>query len=181
VITENPDSHLLRRIAAGDKAALAAFYDRHAARVLGLLLRILGDRDDAEDVLQETLWQVWQQAARYDPARSNPDNWLTLLARSRALDFRRRRSPSADPPAAEDRVAEADPAGGLERREMAQLVRAALERLPDEQREAIRLAFYDGLTHEQVAEELSVPLGTAKTRIRRGMRRLRGLLPEPSA
>jgi RNA polymerase sigma-70 factor (ECF subfamily) len=177
---ESSDLHLLSRIASGDAGAFAAFYDRHAPVVLGLLVKMLGRRADAEDVLQETFWQVWRQAARYDPARSSPQGWLVLLARSRALDSLRRRRPAGEAPDAADRAADADPAHGLEQGEQARLVETALARLPEEQRRAIRLAFFGGLTHEQVAEQLAVPLGTAKTRIRLGMQRLRGLLADPA-
>lgn len=174
------DQQLVSRIASGDRAAFAEFYDRHAPAVLGLLLRLLGQRADADDVLQEAFLEVWRRAPQYDGARATPLGWLTLIARSRAVDhLRRRRPPNAPAPEAAD-VMLADPADGLERREAAGCVRAALKQLPTEQRSAIGLAFFAGLTHEQVAQRLGVPLGTAKTRIRLGIQRLRALLDEVS-
>jgi RNA polymerase sigma-70 factor (ECF subfamily) len=169
------DHHLLDRIAAGDDAAFADFYDRHAPRVLGSLLRLLGQRDDAEDVLQETFWQVWSRAGQYDPGRSTPGVWLFLIARSRALDRLRQQRPRGEGTPQEP-VTLAEPLESMERKETSQQVRAALAQLPDEQCRAITLAFFGGLTYEQVAQRLAVPVGTAKTRIRLGMRRLRHLL-----
>jgi RNA polymerase sigma-70 factor (ECF subfamily) len=174
---ERTDQQLLSSIASGDSGAFAAFYDRHAGRVLGLLRRWLGHPDSAEDVLQETFWQVWRRAGQYDARRSPPEAWLVLLARSRALDHLRRQPPPAasawPEPAATD-----EPGSALERSESAELVRRALSQLPAEQRSAITLAFFAGLTYEQVAREQAIPVGTAKTRIRLGMRRLRDLLGE---
>ena len=175
------DVELLGRIAAGDRAAFAEFYDRHCGRILGLLIRLLRQRPEAEDVLQECFFQVWSQAGRYEAQRSAPTAWLVLIARSRALDClrRRRRSDatcSAD--AAAPAVAAEDSGGDLEREEGAHLTSRALAQLPEEQRGAIRLAFYNGLTHEQIAESQHVPLGTVKTRIRRGIMRLREILSQ---
>ena len=167
------DQELLTGMASGDRGAFAEFFDRHAPRVLGLLCKWLGQRSDAEDVLQETFWQVWCRAGQYDAARAAPEAWLVLIARSRAMDHRRRQRPA---PALPDGPGPADPASALERSEQTQQVRTALASLPEEQRSAISLAFYGGLTYEQVAQHQAIPLGTAKTRIRLGMRRLRSLL-----
>jgi RNA polymerase sigma-70 factor (ECF subfamily) len=169
----------LVRIAAGDRAAFGVFYDRHAARVCGLLTRLLGRRPEADDVLQETFWQVWTRAGGYDPQRSGPLVWLIMIARSRALDCLRRGgrripAPAPGPTLAPDQGAEA-----VERDEDARQAGAALEQLPEEQRTVIRLAFYDGLTHTQIADAQSLALGTVKTRIRLGMRRLREILTSP--
>jgi RNA polymerase sigma-70 factor (ECF subfamily) len=174
------DLDLIRRTAAGDRAAFAGLYDRYAARALGLVVRILRNRTEADDVLQEVFLQVWAQAARFDPARSALDVWLLLIARSRALDRLRKRvaAPAAELP---DRPAADDPAGGLERAEQAGQLRSALDGLPPEQRESIRLAFFHGLTHEQIARQLNLPLGTVKTRIRLGMHRLRDRLARTHA
>jgi RNA polymerase sigma-70 factor (ECF subfamily) len=177
---ECSDQQLVSRIASGDRGAFAEFYDRHAPAVLGLLVRLLGQRADADDVLQDAFLQVWRRAPQYDAGRSTPLGWLILIARSRALDYlRRRRPPNAPAPETAD-VALADPADGLQWRETAGCVRAALKQLPKEQRSAIGLAFFAGLSHEQVARRLGVPLGTAKTRIRLGIQRLRALLDEVS-
>jgi RNA polymerase sigma-70 factor (ECF subfamily) len=173
---DRTDHQIVQDIVKGDEAAFAVFYDRHAARVLGMLIRLLGRRDEAEDVLQEAFWQVWRCAERYNPARSSPLVWLILIARSRALDLLRRRKAETALEDQDDPEIHGDPSLDVERQELAQNVRAGLDQLPEAQRHAVRLAFYDGLTHEQVAHSQNVPLGTAKTRIRLGMERLRDLL-----
>jgi RNA polymerase sigma-70 factor (ECF subfamily) len=170
------DQDLLHQIAAGDRSAFSAFYDRYAPRVWGLVSRILRRREDAEDALQTTFWHVWRSAAQYDATRARPEVWLLLLARSRALDQLRRQKPA---PLPEVEFPGRDQLGsGLEQSENAQQVREALGQLPEEQASAIRLAFFAGLTHEQIAERQATPLGTVKTRIRRGIQRLRELLGE---
>jgi RNA polymerase sigma-70 factor (ECF subfamily) len=168
-VTSMTDEELMGRVADGDDAAFAALYDRHAARLFGLLTCLLRQRVDAEDALQETFWQVWCQARRYDPARGSVEVWLSMIARSRGLDHRRR--PAGLPGSAA--ASPADPLRALEEDETAREVSQALARLPDEQRQAVSLAYFGGLTHEQVASWQGVPLGTAKTRIRLAMRRLR--------
>jgi RNA polymerase sigma-70 factor (ECF subfamily) len=171
------DEDLLAGVQRRDAAAFSAFYDRHSGRVLGLLSRMLRDRDEAEDVLQNTFWQVWGRAEQYDARRASPIAWLVMLARSRALDVLRRRRPQATA------EVEAPDAGGSaatkpEFDELAQMATGALKRLPDEQRSVILLSFYGGLTHEQISQTQQVALGTVKTRIRTGMRRLRELMGE---
>jgi RNA polymerase sigma-70 factor, ECF subfamily len=175
---EPSDQELLGRLVAGDETALAAFYDRHSGRVLGLLLKLVRRREDAEDLLQATFCEAWRRAPMFDPARSRFDAWLLLIARSRALDYLRSRRP---PPSSEpfpDPEGAGDPAREVERDEGNRQLREALHRLPAEQRRAIELAFFKGLTHDQIARLLEVPLGTIKTRIRLGMGRLRSLLGE---
>src|SRR5215212_7633025 len=176
------DLDLLREIAAGSGEALGLFYDRHASLALGLLCRILGDRNEAEEVLQEAFLQVWRDARRYDPDRSSPRGWLLLIARSRALDRhratvarRRREDESAHTAAA---VA---PLGTrrLEHGESRRRIGSALGRLPPEQRRVIELSFYEGLTQTQIAEALNAPLGTVKSRALMAMRKLRQMLLEP--
>jgi len=175
------DTDLIGRIADGrDVAAFAALYDRLAPLAFGLLLRVLRNRPDAEDVLQETFLQVWHQAERFDPARSVPLGWVLMIARSRATDRLRRRPP----PACEsmpDVSTAGDPTVGLQASETAGRISAALGRLPPEQALPIRLAFYEGLTHERIAARLGIPLGTVKTRIRLGMARLRDRFPDHAA
>lgn len=170
------DEQLLLEVAAGNQRAFAEFYDRHAPRVLGLLVRTLRHRVDAEDVLQETFWQVWRSAAQYDPRRATPEVWLFLLARSRSLDFLRQRRRATAGATAPSTAPASDPLQIVVRDETGQRVREAMGRLPEEQRSALCLAFYGGWTHEQVAAHQSIPLGTAKTRIWLGMKRLRTLL-----
>lgn len=175
---DSSDQQLLSRIAARDTAAFAEFYDRQAPRLLGWLLRWLGQRGDAEDVLQEVFWQIWSRAGQYDATRATPGVWLFLIARSRALDYLRQRRSSAGAPEGSEPAAAADPCAVLEQTEATQQVREALAQLPEEQRSAISLAFYGGLTYEQVAQRQEIPVGTAKTRIRLGMKRLRALLDD---
>jgi RNA polymerase sigma-70 factor (ECF subfamily) len=139
------------------------------------LIKMLPQRGDAEDVLQETFLQVWRQAGRFDGKRSSPFGWVLMMARSRAMDRLRQRtaSPTSEPP---DRSVLPEAEISFERDETAARIRRALAQLPAEQRAAIDLAFYGGLTYEEVADRQAIPLGTAKTRIRLGMHRLRDLL-----
>jgi RNA polymerase sigma-70 factor (ECF subfamily) len=180
------DDGLLARVARGDGTALAALYDRWAPGVLGLLLQILGDRGEAEEVLQEVFLQVWQSADRYRPELARPGTWLLLMARSRALDRRRsttaRRRREFETHRQGPRRCSA-PLGTarLEKRESWRQVCSALERLPPEQREAIELAFFEGLTHSEISRRLAVPLGTAKSRLLIGVRKLRQMLGAPPA
>lgn len=174
------DEELIRRMAGGDSSALAEFYDRHAGQVFGFLLKILSVRVDAEDVLQDAFWQVWSQAGQFDAQRCSVRGWLYLLARSRGIDQLRRRRSHQDLDGQTQLVANVRPTGIMEQTESDQRLKWALERIPQEQASAIRLAFFNGLTHEEVATFLTIPLGTAKTRIRLGMLRLRDLLSEGS-
>ena len=166
------DAELLKAIAAGNRAAFAAFYGRHSPQVFGLLVRMLATRADAEDVLQETFLQVWRQAERFDPDRASPVGWLVMIARSRATDRLRRKSvPSTSEPV---EPAVLDSTGTeAERQETADRVRRALAGLAREQSSAIELAFFGGLTYEEVAHRQGIPVGTAKTRIRLGLQHLR--------
>jgi RNA polymerase sigma-70 factor, ECF subfamily len=171
-----PDQRLLECIAQGDCQAFAEFYDQHAPRVFGLLVRLLGNRDDAEDTLQDTFWQIWRSADRYDCERAKPEVWLLTIARSRAMDCQRRR-PRTTNLAIEDTLMIAnDPCEVLAQHESRQRLQSALACLPDEQRTAVVLSFFNGCTHVQIADQLGIPLGTAKTRISLGMKRLRILL-----
>jgi RNA polymerase sigma-70 factor (ECF subfamily) len=169
------DEELLTRIAGGDSCAFAEFYDRHVPRVFALALRHLGQHGDADDVCQEVFLQVWSRARQFDATRAKPVAWLFWIARSRALDRLRRRRDAPLAGAPETAVGD-DPASVLTDGEATQQVREALTKLPDEQRGAISLAFFSGLTYEQVARHQAVPVGTAKTRIRLAMKKLRELL-----
>lgn len=162
---------LLRRIEAGDRAALADLYDQHAPLVNSLCLRILRDRAEAEEVLQEVFLQAWRQAGRYDPARGSVTSWLAVIARSRALDRLRRRAARREAPEAAIPVEVEVP-----RTAEAIAVRDALQALPPSQRRALELAYYEGLTQVEIAERTGEPLGTVKTRMRTALLRLREAL-----
>lgn len=171
------DRELMQRVAASDQAAFAHFYDRHSPKVYGVLLRMLRGSTDAEDLLQEVFWQVWTHAPRYDPQRSEPLTWVVMMARSRAMDRLRAsgRRRTADIESTEPGSA-SEVAEDLDRSEAARQARECLAALPKEQKEAIQMAFYDGYTHDEIARRLGQPLGTVKTRIRLGMRKMRELL-----
>jgi RNA polymerase sigma-70 factor (ECF subfamily) len=175
------DQAVLRRMARGDQGALAELYDRHARLVFSLALRILGDRADAEDVVQDVFTQVWTQAGRYDPARGAVAAWLLMLARSRAID-RLRAKKSRPETAGDAAVVETMPDAGLPQdlqllsAEQVTLLKRALDDLPAAQRESLELAYYEGLTHTEIAERLAEPLGTVKTRIRQATIKLRDAL-----
>ena len=176
------DAEAMRRMGAGDAGALAELYDRHGRAMFSLAFRILRDQGDAEEVLQDVFAQAWRQAARYDTTRGVVVAWLLMMTRSRAIDrlrARRGRPTLQDehPAVLRDLSDEAAPADlTLLTAEQVARVRAALEELPAAQRTAIELAFYEGLTHTEVAEQLEQPLGTVKTRIRMGLLRLRAAL-----
>ena len=185
--TPNPESQLLlqnlQRMAKGEHAALAACYDAMGPVVFSLAVRMLRDRPAAEDVTQDIFVQVWRQAANYDTTRGSPEAWIMMIARTRILDRLRSRSAGVvlkpvgdnlpDAPAAEDW-----PEDLAISREDAVNVRKALSELPQDQKHAIELAFFDGLTHVEISEKLSVPLGTIKTRIRLGLMKIRDRLRE---
>jgi len=176
------DRMIVRRMAGGDHLALGDLYDRHAHLLFSLALRILRERSDAEDVLQEAFSQVWRQAKRFEEGRGTVVGWLVTVTRSRALDRLRQRR--AQPGGIEnfDRMAEAlpDPARALDvhlaTSEAAERVRSALAALPDDQRVPLELAYYEGLSQSEIAAKLQTPLGTIKTRMRQALRRLRDAL-----
>jgi RNA polymerase sigma-70 factor, ECF subfamily len=177
-LQERDERGLVDRLVSRDQAALAQLHDRYARVVYALALKITGSPGEAEDVTIDTFWQVWQQANRYDAARGSVGAWVCTIARSRALDRLRsqRRSPliGTDEPA--ERVEpgiDEDPEQDVFLAERAAIVRSALGELSDSQREAIELAFYQGLSHAEIANRLNEPLGTIKTRIRLGLARMR--------
>jgi len=169
---------LIRRMAAGDRDAFARFYDRYSPLAFPLILKIVRDRADAADVLQEVFWEAWQGAGAYDRQRGTPEAWMITRARTRAIDrirAVRRRGQTFVAPVDEGLApAAAEPGGdAAERAEDRGVIRSALDALPQVQREAIELAYYAGLTQTEIAERLRQPLGTVKTRIRLGLERLR--------
>jgi RNA polymerase sigma-70 factor, ECF subfamily len=172
------DLAALGRMAGGDQAALAEIYDRHATSVYSLALRIVRRPEDAEDVTQQVFTQAWRTAARYDHTRGVVAAWLLMMARSRAIDCLRRRDPARSDDAVDSQLAAIpDPGPSVESlvatREQVELARTALNGLSPEQRHAIELAYYGGLTHSEIAQQTSTPLGTVKTRVRTALQTLR--------
>lgn len=168
----------IKLVAAGDQSALTSFYDATNRLVYGLLLRVLGDRSAADEVLLDVFMQVWRQAARYDEQRGTPLSWLMTIARSRAIDrlrSGRQEQLHSEPLEAADRqpALAASPTDATVAFETQRLVRLALDSLPLEQREVIELAYYLGMSHCEIAARLGQPLGTIKTRTRLGMMKLR--------
>lgn len=171
---------MMRRTAAGDHAALAELYDASSHLVFGLALRILGDRDTAEEAVVDVYAQAWREAKNYDAARGTACAWLMTLARSRSIDILRsqRRERATDPleSAGDVEASTPDPEAATSDAERHRFVHGAMNSLSSEQREAIELAYFAGLSHSEIAARLGQPLGTVKTRIRLGMMRLREVL-----
>ena len=173
------DAELLDRIARGDERSFASLYDLYSPILFGLLLRILHSRAEAEDVLQEVFLQVWQRASNFDATRGRAFTWLVTLARSRAIDRLRSldsRVRVANAVAREASESVSDAAEDASRSEQGEALRRALAALPEEQRRALLLAYFEGLTQSEIAAHLREPLGTVKTRMRIGMMKLRELL-----
>jgi RNA polymerase sigma-70 factor, ECF subfamily len=177
------DADLIRAIAGGSSDALARLYDRHSAVVYGLARRIVSRLEDAEEVVQDVFSQVWRDAARYERGRATVAGWLVMLTRTRAIDrVRARRSrpdveagvaPEAAPPVVS---AERDPEQATIASDDARQVTRALTTLPPEQRALVEMAYYQGLTHSEIARTTGVPLGTVKTRLRTAMTTMREAL-----
>lgn len=172
------DGRLIQAMARGDVSALGTLYDRYAPLVFGLAARVTGSPADAEEVLQDVFVQAWSQAGLFASARGTPRTWLLTIARSRAIDRRRRRRRDEGAGAAGEEVLDPgeNPEADVEGRGRREAVRKALTLLPPEQRAAIELAYFGGLTHVEIAMRTGDPLGTVKGRLRLGMEKLRGLL-----
>ena len=180
------DGELVARAAHGDESAIGRLYDRYGAVLYAVAYRIVGQRADAEEVVLQAFAQAWRDAPRFEAARGSVAGWLTMIARSRALDLVRSRSrreritatAAADRPEAPPAMGESrpDPAGAVEHDERRRQVRQALETLSPAQRQAIELAYFEGLSQSEIAERLQEPLGTVKTRVRLGMQKLRDCL-----
>lgn len=165
-------------IAAGDAQALKALYERHGGLVFTICLRIVRDRTEAEDLLTEIFFELWEKRDRYNAMRGSPMSYLITLSRSRAIDRKRRKRPTLNSsietlnaPSAGFTPAEATEAG-----ERGTMINRCFDRLDAPQRQAIECAFYDGLSHSEISTKLSRPLGTIKTQIRSGLMRLRECL-----
>jgi len=177
------DRETLARFVSGDQSAFAELYDRLSGPLYSLALRMLGDATEAQDALQDAFLQIWRRAATYDADQSSVFSWAVLLTRSKVIDRLRARGRrlrvvvSSTDDDAQTRSAEASTAESAadtaDRNEAAGRVRSILSKLPAEQREAIELAFFNDLTHHEIAAQLGQPLGTIKARIRRGLLKLR--------
>jgi RNA polymerase sigma-70 factor (ECF subfamily) len=177
------DRELLERVAHGDIAALRSIYEQHASRAITIAYRILRNREEAEDVVQETFLEVWRRSAQFDPARGGAVAWVVTIARSRAIDRLRARNiagktiaTAADETVGLLPVPPPSPAAEAQRRRDEQRVAAALGTLPPAQRRTIELAYFEGLSQSEIAVKTASPLGTVKMRVKLAMAKLAELL-----
>ena len=163
---------LLSAIRSGDEGAMAQLYDRYSSVVYAVALRVLADTAAAEDVLQEVFMQLWRRPGSFDASRGSLGPWLAVIARNRAIDVLRKRHPQSD---IDDVVVSVEPdmAGDAERARAMEKVRGAMGVMPSPQRRALEMAYFEGLTHTEIAAKTGEPLGTIKTRIRSGLLALR--------
>ena len=178
------DEALIARVAAGDSRALEVLYDRYSRIVYGTALRMLGVAELAEEVVQETFWRVWRRSGTFQPGRGQVSSWILGIAHNLAIDELRRQrarpSPVYDeedrPVLSEIEDSRMDVVGAALEDEQRRLINSALDQIPAEQREAIELAYFGGLSQSEIATQLQNPLGTVKTRIRLGLQKLRDIL-----
>jgi RNA polymerase sigma-70 factor (ECF subfamily) len=177
------DRAAIRAVAGGSGDAVAELYDRYGGTVYGLALRVLGQPDLAEEVVQDVFAQVWREAGRYDANRSTVAGWIVMLTRTRSIDRLRARKARPDLARGVDPIAaaplpspESTPEASTLIAEDTRLVRGALARLPDHFRSLIELAYYEGLSHTEIAARTGIPVGTVKTRLRSAMGTLRSVL-----
>jgi RNA polymerase sigma-70 factor (ECF subfamily) len=180
------DPNLLARVLKGDQQAFSQLYDHSSTLLFTLALRILGNREEAVELLQDVYWEVWRKVSRYDVGRGTPVAWLITLTKSRAIDRLRARASrgyqATNSLEAGTAAEVADPGPSPYETQADQELRAAVEAavagLPQAQQQAIELAYYEGLSHAEIASRLNQPLGTVKTRIKLGMSRLRDSLQQ---
>lgn len=170
--TADDDGSLLHRVCDGDQQAMVALFDRHSSVVYAVALRVLGDPSGAEDVMQEIFMRIWRKPPVLEATSGSLAGWFAVLARNRAIDQLRRRRPSDSP---EDVVllSQVDVAADSERNLLMAKARSMMQLLPEEQQIVLHLAFFDGLSHSEIADKLNSPLGTIKTRLRRAVLTLR--------
>jgi RNA polymerase sigma-70 factor (ECF subfamily) len=171
---DGEDATLMRSIAARDESALAVLYDRHAVSLYSLIRRIVHDEAVAEEILQDVFLHVWKVAPRFDQARGQLRGWLLVMARNRALSHLRKRQDVL----ADDMDLYAVPTAGMQetvavQNELTAKIRTALEELPAELSDLFELAYFEGMTHSEIAKRTGQPLGTVKTRLRSGLTNLR--------
>jgi RNA polymerase sigma-70 factor (ECF subfamily) len=178
------DEELMPLVGRKDPEAFEVLYDRHGGVAYSLAYRIVGDRAAAEEVTQEAFISVWRSGARFDAARGSVRSWLLSVVRNRAIDFLRSKAGKApkldfdDDSALEQRPAAERTEEEALRRETAGEIRGALGKLPGEQSKVIELAYFGGFSHSEIAEILSLPMGTVKGRMRLGLEKIRGELAE---
>lgn len=174
------DAALIKRIVARDEAALALLYDRYAGMLSSLLYRILRDTQAAEEILQDIFYQLWRSAARFDASRGSLPGWLAVIGRNRAISRLRRHNPAAGEALVENMIVlPFNLESTLAQQQLLGRVKRALESLPQEQRAAVELAYFEGMTHSEIARCTGDPLGTVKTRLRSALETLRrNLQPE---
>jgi RNA polymerase sigma-70 factor, ECF subfamily len=176
---ERYNVELLRRVAEGDQTAFAAFYDRLSPILYGVALRLMNDVGEAEDVLQDGFTYIWRRSRSYDPSRSSTFAWAVMIVRNKAIDRLRVRQRverlQQSISLSEAEMPDLDDQSSVEPmlRERRTQVRAALAQVSPEQRQALEMSFFSGLSHDQIAAQLGAPLGTVKARIRRGLLHLR--------
>ena len=162
-----------------DETALGALYDRWVRSLYSLVLHLLRDPDEAEDVVEETFWQAWRKADSYEPSKGAVSTWLLTIGRRKALDRLRARKRSREDPLEDERgfselpSTSPDPGSEAEASDLREHIRTALRELPPEQREALELGYFSGLSQAEIAEKTGQPLGTVKTRMRLAMQKLR--------
>jgi RNA polymerase sigma-70 factor (ECF subfamily) len=163
---------MVTALKAGDQSAVAQLYDRYSAVVYAVALRVLGDTGAAEDVLQEVFLQLWRNPGAFDAARGSLAPWLAVIARNRAIDFLRKRKPETD---LEDVIISVAPdlARDADRARAAEKVRGVIGTMPPPQRSVLEMAYFEGMSHSEIASKTGEPLGTIKTRIRAGLITLR--------
>ena len=175
------DEKLLWALQQDDIAALEEFYDRHQGIALAVAYQVLEDRELAEDVLQEAFLAVWRQAGSFNPERGRVRTWFLSIVRHRAIDITRGRSFAKERISLDEiafELANPDAWQELSAKLDGEQIKGAVEALPSEQQEAVRLAYFSGLTHREIADRTGVPLGTVKGRMRLAMQKLRNLLAE---
>lgn len=163
---QNPaDAELLQRISQRDESAMGLLFDRYARIVYSIALRVLNDPSEAEDVMQEVLIQIWRGAPSFIVGRGSLGGWLAVVARNRAIDVLRKRHPS-DPVDEVILPSQVDFAKQTEQNTLMEKLRTIMQELPPEQQKSLQMAFFEGLTHSEIAKKTGDPLGTVKTRIR---------------
>jgi RNA polymerase sigma-70 factor (ECF subfamily) len=181
-----PDSALVERMVAGDEGALAALYDRYSGMLFAMLVRTLRDPQAAEEILQDLFLQLWRGAARFDATRGSLPAWLMVIGRNRALSRLRTREHREIPEDIEAFPANAVPSSvnledDAERSLLMEKLRSAMATLPAEQREAVELAYFEGMTQTEIAARTGSPLGTVKSRVRSAMQSLKQAFDERTA